>query len=145
VQKSRHSPLATWPMQLCIKALKVQSTYFTVRGQSYFSRLPKYWPPIPLSAWQVRARICKPFKQPRNRFSAGGPVRESYLSYRHGRLHRLAESISRYWFLGSINVYKYGLWLPPQQRRYSTHSPGGEGDGGVNILEDERNRIALLQ
>jgi hypothetical protein len=24
-------------------------------------------------------------------------------------------------------------------------SPGGEGDGGVNILEDERNRIALLQ
>ncbi len=28
-----------------------------------------------------------------------------------------------------------------------TDSPGGEGDGGgrVNILEDERNRIALLQ
>jgi len=25
-----------------------------------------------------------------------------------------------------------------------TDSPGGEGDGGVNILEDERNRIALL-
>jgi hypothetical protein len=24
-----------------------QSTYFTVRGQSYFSRLPKYWPPHP--------------------------------------------------------------------------------------------------
>ncbi len=24
-----------------------QSTYFTVRGQSYFSRLPKYWSPIP--------------------------------------------------------------------------------------------------
>jgi hypothetical protein len=31
--------------------------------------------------------------------------------------------------------------LPPQQR------PGGEGDGGggVNILENERNRIGLLQ
>ncbi len=28
---------------------------------------------------------------------------------------------------------------------HCTHSPGGEGDGGVNILEDERNRIALLQ
>jgi hypothetical protein len=26
-----------------------------------------------------------------------------------------------------------------------THSPGGEGDGGVNFLEDERDRIALLQ
>jgi hypothetical protein len=32
-----------------------QSTYFTVRGQ-YFSRLPKYWPPIPLSA----RRVCTP-------------------------------------------------------------------------------------
>ncbi len=27
-----------------------------VRGQSYFSRLPKYWPPIPLSA----RRVCTP-------------------------------------------------------------------------------------
>ncbi len=27
------------------------------------------------------------------------------------RLHRLTESISRKGFLGSINVYKYGLWL----------------------------------
>ncbi len=30
-------------------------------------------------------------------------------------------------------------------RNKGTHSPGGEGDGGVNILEDERNRVALLQ
>ncbi len=37
-----------------------------------------------------RARICRPFKEP--------------------RLHRLAESIPRNRFLGSINVYKYGLW-----------------------------------
>ncbi len=37
-----------------------QSTYFTVRGQSYFSRLPKYRPPpIPLSARRVRTpRLC---------------------------------------------------------------------------------------
>jgi hypothetical protein len=32
---------------------KAHSTYFTVRGQSYFSRHPKYWPPIPLSARRV--------------------------------------------------------------------------------------------
>ncbi len=38
------------------------------------------------------------------------------------------------------------LWvLPPHQRRGDTHSPGGEGDGGVNILEDARHRIGLLQ
>jgi hypothetical protein len=35
--------------------------------------------------------------------------------------------------------------LPPQQRRGGTHSPGGEGGGGVNILEDERHMIVLLQ
>jgi hypothetical protein len=35
---------------------KAQSTYFTVRGQSYFSRLPNIDPPIPLSA----RRVCPP-------------------------------------------------------------------------------------
>ncbi len=34
--------------------------------------------------------------------------------------------------------------LPPQQRRGGTHSPGGEGVG-VNILEDARHWIGLLQ
>jgi hypothetical protein len=53
-----------------------------VRGQSYFSRLPKCWPPIPLSARRVwTPRLCC----------------------------------------------------------------AGRGGWGVNILEDERNRIALLQ
>ncbi len=33
----------------------------------------------------------------------------------------------------------------PPTKAGGTHSPGGEGDGGVNILEDERDRIALLQ
>jgi hypothetical protein len=41
----------------------------------------------------------------------GGPVRQHHLSYRHARLHRLAESVHRNRFLGSINVYKYGLRL----------------------------------
>jgi hypothetical protein len=33
------------------------------------------------------------------------------LSYWPARLHRLTKSIPRNRFLGSINVYKYGLWL----------------------------------
>jgi hypothetical protein len=41
----------------------------------------------------VRARICKPFKEPRSRFPAWGPVRQPYLSYRPAGLHRLVESI----------------------------------------------------
>ncbi len=62
----------------------------TVRGQSYVSRLPKYWPPTPLSA----RRVCPPPLDGR-----GG---EDTLARRRGG------------------------W-------------------GVNILEDERHRIALLQ
>jgi hypothetical protein len=39
----------------------------------------------------------------------GGPVRQPYSSYWPAELHRLAESISRNRFLGSINDYKYEL------------------------------------
>jgi hypothetical protein len=42
-------------------------------------------------------------------FQPGGPVRQPYVSYRHVRQHRLAKSIPRKRFLGSLNVYKYGL------------------------------------
>jgi hypothetical protein len=41
----------------------------------------------------TRARICKSFMEPRNRFLAGGPVRQPYLTYRPAMLHKLAESI----------------------------------------------------
>jgi hypothetical protein len=37
------------------------------------------------------------------------PVRQHNLSYRPARLHRLAESIRRNRFLGSLNVHKYGF------------------------------------
>ncbi len=57
------------------------------------------------------ARICKPFKEPCNVIDSqpGGPVRQPNLSYRPARLYLLVESIPRYRFLGSLNVYKYGL------------------------------------
>jgi hypothetical protein len=42
-------------------------------------------------------------------YQPGGPVRQLYFSYRPARLHRLATSIPRNRFPGSINVYKYGL------------------------------------
>ncbi len=35
------------PLWAHIRGRYSQSTYFTVRGQSYFSRLPKCWPPSP--------------------------------------------------------------------------------------------------
>jgi hypothetical protein len=59
----------------------------------------------------ARARICKPFKEPGIDSQPGGPVRQPYLLYRLARLHRLAEMIPLNRFLGSLNVYKYGLRL----------------------------------
>ncbi len=56
------------------------------------------------------ARICRSFKETRYRFSAWRAGTKPYLSYWPARLHRLAKSIPRNRFLGSINVYKYGLW-----------------------------------
>ncbi len=56
-----------------------------------------------------RARICRPFKEPRNRFPAWRVGTQPYLSYRPARLHRLEKSIPRNRFLDSIIVYKYGL------------------------------------
>jgi hypothetical protein len=41
----------------------------------------------------------------------GGPVRQHYLTYRPARLHRLAKLISWNRFLGSLDVYKFGLWF----------------------------------
>ncbi len=38
----------------------------------------------------------------------GGPVQQSYLSYRPARLQRLGGIFPQ----GSLNVYKYGIWLP---------------------------------
>ena len=69
------------------REMTAQSTYFTVRGQSYFSRLPNLLTPIPLSP----RRVCPP------------PATKA------GGTHTLA-----------------GRW-------------------GVNILEDVRHRIGLLQ
>jgi hypothetical protein len=57
------------------------------------------------------ARICRPFKEPRNRSQPGRPVGQPYLSYRPARLHRLAESIPRNRFLGSINFTNTGSGL----------------------------------
>jgi hypothetical protein len=54
-------------------------------------------------------RICKLLRSPGIDSQPGGPVRRPYLLYWPARLHRLAESIPRNQFLGSLNVYKCGL------------------------------------
>jgi hypothetical protein len=66
---------------------------------------------IGLLYWPARDRICKPFQEPAIDSQPGGPVRQPYLLYRLARLHRLAESVPRNQFLGSLNIYKYGLRL----------------------------------
>ncbi len=56
------------------------------------------------------ARIFKTFSRAQESIpSLVGPVRQSYLTYRPARLQRLEESIPLNRFLGSLNVYKFGL------------------------------------
>jgi hypothetical protein len=56
-----------------------------------------------------RARICRSFKETRNRFPAWRAGTTTLFFVPAVSLHRLAKSIPRNRFLGSINVYKYGL------------------------------------
>ncbi len=71
-------------------------------------------PPAVSEVWfdSFRARICRSFKETRYRFSAWRAGTKPYLSYWPARVHRLAKSIPRNRFLGSINVYKSGLSSP---------------------------------
>ncbi len=75
------------------------------------------WVGIGLLYRPARARICKPFKEPGIDSQPGWPVRQPHLMYRLARLHRLALLIPRNRFLGSLNVYKYGLRLQFPTRR----------------------------
>jgi hypothetical protein len=63
------------------------------------------------SLCRARARICRSFMETRYRFSAWRAGTKPYLSYWPARLHRLAKSIPRNRFLGSINFYKYGFCI----------------------------------
>ncbi len=68
--------------------------------------------PSPCPDLLTRVRICKLFKEPRNRFPACWAGTTTHLSYRADWLHRLSESIPRNPFLGMLNVFKYGLSVP---------------------------------
>jgi hypothetical protein len=57
-----------------------------VRGDFYIPRINA----------GARARICKPFMEPRNRFPAVRAGTTTHLSYRPARLLGLAESIPRF-------------------------------------------------
>ncbi len=90
-QGFRQASMATWPATTDVRSLVLQWTMrlttnqkiagtvntltvpiqrreIIVRGQSYFSRLPKYWPPIPLSA----RRVCTPRLCCRGRTDSSG-------------------------------------------------------------------------
>ncbi len=72
---------------------------------------------------ETTARICKPFIESRNRFPAWRASTSPYLSYRPARLHRLVRSIPWNQFLGSLDVYKYGLCLDRGGGEQSNTSP----------------------
>ncbi len=88
------------------------------------------YPASLLSPLKYRARICRPFKETRYQFSVWRAGTKSYSAYWPARLHRLAKSIPRNRFLGSKNVFKYGLsWYrkvnilgPNSWKQWSLHT-----------------------
>ncbi len=102
-----------------------QQKFFPIYLKTYWCTCsqPEVFPDIPLPQSGIltrdceviisellgsRARICRP--DPRNRFPAwrAGTTTLFVVPARQA-IHRLAESIPRNRFLGSINFYKYGL------------------------------------
>jgi len=68
--------------------------------------LLSHWRPPSPPLTQPWARICKPFKEPKNWFPTWWAGTKPYLLYRLARLHRLADSITRNRFLDSLNIWK---------------------------------------
>ncbi len=92
---------------ICCELLPTRSICWNGLPAVMWTELQIWWEML------ARARICKHFKEPRNRFPAWRAIRQPYVSYRVARLHRLTESIPRSRFVGSLNVYKYGLCAMP--------------------------------
>ena len=63
------------------------------------------------------------------------------LVYRPARLHRLAEFIPWNRFLGSINVYKYGLRIPPI---YSRSCKVKTSFGYIPFIEQIKRNVVII-
>ncbi len=76
-------------------------------------------------------------------------VREKWSRDRLYSKHKLLTCICRVqrsvWRLPNYPLYTERVCPPPAPKAWGTHSPGGEGVGGVNISEDARHWIGLLQ
>jgi hypothetical protein len=64
-----------------------------------------------------RARICRPFRGDQESISSLASRYDNPIF----RTCPLAKSIPRNRLLGSINVYKYGLWEGPQSKELTTY------------------------
>ncbi len=91
------------------KKISPKAVHFCSKARNANSPLYKL-PGILLTGWEsmeTEPVFVELLRSPRIDYQPDGPVRQLYLSYRPDRL---AKSIPRNRFLGSINVYKYGLW-----------------------------------
>ncbi len=69
---------------------------------------PQVDSPTPVSV-MLWVRICRPIKEPRNRFPSWRAGTPTLFDVPARRAHGLSESISWNRFQGSLNIYKFGL------------------------------------
>ncbi len=87
--------------QICPATFELRGRKFQPVGNTAYTRTHTFA--------NEQSPYLQTFKESSNRFPAWREGAITYLSYRPTRLHKLAESIPRNLFLGSINVYKYSL------------------------------------
>jgi hypothetical protein len=84
--------------------LAAQRSYYNPHSVIEYAKLRLWIVGIDTLLLGYRDGIFKLLRSPGTDSQPGMPVRQPYLSYWPARLHRLADR-----FLGSMNVYKYGL------------------------------------
>jgi hypothetical protein len=105
----------------CASPPPIAASYTSQKNINIPSNSDRLKRPSPCPDLLTRVRICKSFKEPRNRFPACWAGTTTHLSYRAAWLHRLGESIPRNRFLGLLNVSKYGLSVPDLSTKQGTY------------------------
>jgi hypothetical protein len=83
--------------------------YLNCEGKDFYAHPPHVWGCHLIRIHNTEPLFVNILRSPEIDSQPVGPVRQAYLSDRPARLRGLAEAIPRNQFLGSINVYKYGL------------------------------------
>ena len=140
-------------IKIKVSACIFEITYYYENPPVSLFRLQKlFWKPsVIVNVLHTEPVFVNLLRSPEIDSQPGGPVLQPCLTCRPAKLHRLAESIPWNWFLGSLNVYKFGEKIEKWQRRktgtdrYSYEAFGTISKISTGILiEASRNFLIIF-